>query len=340
MTHPRVSVLMPVFDSRTTLPEALGSIFDQTFNDFEVVAVDDGSSDGSAAILDSWAGRDPRLLVFHEGHRGIIETLNHGLGQCRGEYVARMDADDRMHPERLEKQVAMLDARPEISVAACLVEIVSKGPVPEGMRAYQEWLNGLVSPEEIAREIFVESPIAHPSATFRREEILALGAYRDPGWVEDYDLWLRCHNAGKKFAKVPEVLFYWREHLGRVTRTDPRCSVENFIRAKAHYLAAGPLQGRDALFIWGAGQAGRRLGKHLSRHGWTPEAYIDVMPGKIGTTLRKVPIVGPGEWQRMWNRHRRPLLISAVASRKARAVIRRQLSAQGFVEGTHFICAA
>lgn len=335
-----LSILLPVYNAADTLTDTLESIAAQSFTDFEIVAVDDGSVDHSTAILNAWQKRDHRLRPIFESHHGLIETLNRGLSLCRGALIARMDADDLMHPDRLAKQVTLLDAQPEISVAGCLVNTFSDGPVGEGMKIYESWLNSLIEHKDIAREIFIESPIAHPSAMFRREEILALGGYQERGWPEDYDLWLRYHAAGKQFAKVPEVLFYWREHEQRATRTDSRYSVENFLRTKAHYLVTGPVKGRDALIVWGAGQTGRRLSKHLIREGRSPDIFIDIYKNKIGRTLRNVPIIGPDDLPAVWTRWQDPIIVIAVSSRGARHLIRETLGQLHLIEGVNYLCAA
>ena len=174
----------------------------------------------------------------------------------------------------------------------------------------------------------------------RREEILKLGGYRECGWPEDYDLWLRYYLQGSRFAKVNEVLLYWREHPGRLSRTDGRYSIENFLKVKAHFLIAGPLVDRDAVFLWGAGKTGRRLSKHLIRGGSPPTAVVDIDPKKIGSFLRGRPIVAPESLAPQWVRFRRPFLVVAVASRGARALIRTTLVKNGLVEGSHFLFAA
>jgi glycosyltransferase involved in cell wall biosynthesis len=331
---------MPVYNAAATLPETLRSLMSQTLTDFEIIAVDDGSKDNSLAVLLEWARRDSRLLPVTGEHFGLIGALNRGLHLCRGEFVARMDADDLMHPDRLSRQVSLLESDPDVSVASCMVETFSHGPVGKGMQIYEEWLNTLLHNSEICREIFIESPIVHPSAMVRRKEVLELGGYQERGWAEDYDLWLRYHMAGKRFAKVPEVLHYWREHEGRATRTVSRYSVENFLRAKAYYLAGGPLKERDALIIWGAGKTGRRLSKHLIRNSRSPEAFVDIKPEKIGSTMRNAPIIGADKLPELWGRWRRPLLLVAVASRGARALIREQLGLFNLREGEDFLCAA
>ena len=337
---PCVSVLMPLYNAEKTLDEALESVLSQSLREIELIAVDDGSQDGSADILRDWTQRDARVRAVFAEHAGIVEAPNRGLDLCRGEFVARMDADDRMHRHRLQKQVECFRANPSLSVVSCLVETFAEDGVGEGMRIYQDWLNGLVSHADITREIFIESPIANPTAMMRRSELVALGGYREYGWPEDYDLWLRYHRAGKLFAKVPEVLFYWREHAERVTHTQSRYSVESFLRAKAHYLICGPLRARDGLLVWGAGKTGRRLAKHLQRGGALPDAFIDVTPKKIGGTLRGAPVIGPDEVVEWWRRFSHPVLLTAVASRGARALIRAQLGEWGMQEGVDYWCVA
>ena len=340
MSQPRVSVLMPVHNAEETLVEALRSICGQTLHDLEIVAVDDGSQDGSGGILREAASRDRRVRPVTLEHGGLVAALNAGLRHCRAPFVARMDADDVSLPERLEKQLEMLEDDPLLGVAGCLVEGFPPAHVGEGMRLYLEWQNRLRTHEEIVREIFVESPITHPGACVRRSVLEEAGGYEDRGWAEDYDLWLRLAAAGVRFSKVPEVLLRWREHPGRLTRTDSRYSVENFLRAKAHYLLAGPLRGRDAVFIWGAGKTGRRLSKHLVRGGCPLAAFIDIDPAKIGRTLRRAAIISAGEFAGRWRRCRNPMLLAAVASRGARGEIRRELQRAALAEGRDYLHVA
>jgi hypothetical protein len=212
------------------------------------------------------------------------------------------------------------------------VEGFPEAAVRQGFRNYLDWLNGLAWPEDIAREIYIESPLAHPSVMIRREWLERAGGYQDHGWPEDYDLWLRLHLLGARFAKVPMTLLRWREHPQRLTRTDSRYSVENFLRAKAHYLMLGPLRDRDGVILWGAGQLGRRLSKHLQREGAPLIAFVDIDPGKIGRTLRDRPIIAPEGLHPTWRRLQHPVLLVAVASRGARDLIRERLRQLGLLE--------
>jgi hypothetical protein len=251
-----------------------------------------------------------------------------------------MDADDRAHPERLAQQTAYLDAHPGAAVVSSLVKAFPDEDVREGYRIYIQWLNSLVTDEDIRREIFVESPLANPSIMMRRVWFEKMGGYHDYGWPEDYDLWLRMYLAGAQFAKIPAVLLEWRDHPGRITRTDGRYSVENFLRAKAYYLASGPLQGRDAIIVWGAGMMGRRLGKQLQNNQVPLVAFVDIDPKKIGRTRRGKPIIAPGDLLDWWERFENPALLAAVGARGARDLIRARLVGMGLVEGRDWWGAA
>jgi glycosyltransferase involved in cell wall biosynthesis len=324
---------MPCYNAQGTLDEALDSLFGQSLSAFEVVAVDDGSGDATWERLQTRGRTEPRLRPLRTPHAGIVAALNAGLAACRAPLIARMDADDLAYPDRLAEQLRFLQQRPEIAAVGCLVEGFPPGAVRPGFRLYLEWLNGLVEPEAIQREIYIESPLAHPSVVLRREWLERAGGYQDHGWPEDYDLWLRLHLLGARFAKVPRALLGWRERPDRLTRSDRRYSVENFLRAKAHYLVQGPLRDREEVILWGAGQMGRRLSKHLQRAGAPLQAFVDIDPDKIGRSLRGRPIIDPQDLPGLWRSCRRPALLAAVASRGARGLIRERLAGLGLVEG-------
>jgi len=331
--EPIISVLMPCYNAGETLDETMLSLLGQTLSEFEVVAVDDGSEDSTSEKLSKWSEQDSRVRVITIAHAGIIPALNNGMEACRSHLVARMDADDVAHPERLERQAAFLEENPEVAVVGSLVEGFPRDGVREGFQIYLDWLNKLVDHEAITRDIFIESPLAHPSVAFRRRRVEALGGYQEHGWAEDYDLWLRLYLEGARFEKIPEILLYWREHPQRLTRTDSRYSVENFLRAKAKYLMQGPLVDRDAVIVWGAGQMGRRLSKHLVREEAPLAAFVDIDPNKVGRLRRGAPIIPPEELKEWWGRYANPVILAAVGSRGARYLIRENLSSRGLREG-------
>jgi glycosyltransferase involved in cell wall biosynthesis len=338
MPTPLVSILLPVYNGALTLDAALDSVAAQTVQDFEIVVVDDGSTDATPDVLSR--RHDPRLRVLTTPHVGLLEALNLGLSACLGRYIARLDADDICRPQRLERQLSVMEQDPGVAVCGTQVEAFPTTDVAEGFQIYVDWQNGLLTDEQIRREIFIESPIAHPSAMMRREELVQMGAYQERGWAEDYDLWLRYHAAGRRFAKIAEPLVRWREHGNRATRTDSRYSIENFLRAKSHYLSLGPLASRTGLIMWGAGRTGRRLSKHLIRAGHSPDAFVDIAEKRIGSTMRGIPIIAPEAVAERWQALAKPILLVAVASRGARVLIRQQLTEVGLREGTDFLCVA
>ncbi|MEM6455455.1 MAG: glycosyltransferase family 2 protein, partial [Acidobacteriota bacterium] len=171
--------------------------------------------------------------------------------------------------------------------------------------------------------------------------MMAVGGYLYlRGWPEDYDLWLRLIARGARFAKVPAVLHVWREHDDRLTRTDARYATRSFLACKAAHLADGPLADAEAVLVWGAGPTGRRLLADLQVRGVPIVACIDVAPRKIGGRLRGVPVVGPESLPPAPVAGERLRLITAVGARGARALLRRRLTAAGWVEGRDFWCAA
>nr|PZN89989.1 MAG: glycosyl transferase family 2 [bacterium] len=236
MSSPRLSILLPCRDAARYVGDAIASLEAQTFTDYEVLAVDDGSADGTAGLLEAWAARDPRVRVIRTPRRGLVPALAAALAAARGEFIARMDADDVAEPERFARQVALLDARPDVVACGTRVRYFPREAVRDGARRYERWLNSLIEPEDLARDIFVECPIAHPALVARRAAVLAVGGYRDPGWPEDYDLVLRLWAAGGRLANMPEVLLHWRERPDRTSRTDPRYSPDAFRRCKVHHL--------------------------------------------------------------------------------------------------------
>ena len=334
--NPKVSVLIPVYNGESTIESAVESILRQSFCDFEIVIINDGSTDSTPSILDYLSKRDKRINVIHTPQRGIISALNTGIELCRADLIARMDADDISHPQRLELQFDLMTNQPEVSVCSSLVRMFPRKDLLGGLVKYEEWLSSLISSDDIARDMLVESPVAHPSVMLRKSELIEIGGYQERGWPEDYDLWLRYHAAGKRFIKVPHTLLFWRQAEGRLTFADSRYSVENFLRAKAYYLARMLKDSDRPIVLWGAGKTGRRLCKHLIREGLSLESIVDIDTSKIGHAMRGIPIVGMDYLENKRNL----FVIQAVGSRRARELIREQLKVYGYTELQDFICAA
>jgi GT2 family glycosyltransferase len=330
---PLVSVLMPFRDASATVEEAASSILGQEGVSLELVAVDDGSRDDGPARVSALAARDPRVVPVAADGCGIVGALARALAVARGDVIARMDADDVALPWRLAKQAAALAEDPGLGVVGTQVETF--GPCREGMRRYVAWQNGVVSRSDHTRELFVESPLCHPSVALRRAALEAVGGWRDTSWAEDYDLWLRLEAAGWGIAKIPEVLLRWRQREGSLTLTDPRYSLERFREARACYLAPKLRCTRRSVAVWGAGRTGKRLSRALEAHGVRPRCFVDIDPRKIGRLARGAPVVAPEAL-----RPGEDVIVIAVGAPGARQVVREHLAARRFIEGEDFICAA
>jgi len=322
---------MPFRDAGATLGEALQSILDQEESRWELVAVDDHSRDHSARMIRDLAARDSRVRLCSNPGVGLVAALNHGLCRCRAPLVARMDADDRMHPQRLCAHLEHFHAVPGLTLSATQVRLFPDSAIGAGYREYVRWQNGCLSRQQIARELYVESPFAHPSVAFRREAVLGLGGYRNGLFPEDYELWLRLFHAGHRMEKLPQVLLEWRESPNRLSRTDPRCSRESFDRLRARYLAGDPrfLEHGDNFAIWGAGRKTRRRSDHLLKHGFHPRAWVDIDPRKIGNRIGETPVVG-AEWLK---ENGNPFVLVYVANHGAREEIMEALQKMGYRPG-------
>ncbi len=330
-----VSILLPVFDAAATLPACLRSLERQREARWECVAVDDGSRDGSLERLRRFAARDGRLRVVSTPHRGLVAALNTGLEHCRAPLVARMDADDLMHRDRLREQIRAFDSDPKLAALGTHVRLVPRHGLGRGERAYEAWLNGIDSPRRLRAEAFVECPIAHPSLMIRREIASRLG-YRDRDWPEDYDLILRLLAEGQVLGVVPRRLVSWRRTPGRLSRTGAAYRIEQFTACKAAFLAADFLAGDDQYVLWGYGGTGKALRRALLAHGKRPGCIVELHPGRLGTRIHGAPVIAPEELR---HAPRRPVVVS-VAGARAREEIRASLASMGFEEVTHYYCAA
>jgi glycosyltransferase involved in cell wall biosynthesis len=324
---------MPLRNEERYLPAALESLFRQTFRSWELIAVDDGSTDATPAILAEAERRDARVRIVRSSEKGLVNALNAGLSCCRAEFVARMDGDDICHPRRLELQVAHLDSHPEVSLVACGFRHFPRNSLKPGMIAYETWQNGLDSHERIMSDLFVESPFVHPSIICRKVLMEQMNGYRDWGWAEDYDLWLRMARFGARFARLPETLFFWRDHPERATRTMEEYSATSFRNCKLDNLKNGFLQGVNTVVIAGAGLEGRAWQRMLAVHGIAVSAWIDVDPRKIGKNLHGAEVLSTASIAAVQDR-----IIVAIGVRGARDQFREMVTPFRLQEGIDFVC--
>jgi glycosyltransferase involved in cell wall biosynthesis len=210
---PRVSVVLPVWNGERYFEAAVRSILEQTFESFELLIVDDGSTDQTLAIARRWGAMDSRIRLIRVAHGGIANALNTGFRQARAPYVARMDADDISLPSRLQRQVAYLDSHQRCVVVGCDTEVIDENENDLGVINF---------PCTHARLVHLllsgsGSPFVHPAVMMRADAVRAVGGYRPEHCPsEDYELWLRLINSGE-FASIPERLLRYRMHRDSVS---------------------------------------------------------------------------------------------------------------------------
>jgi glycosyltransferase involved in cell wall biosynthesis len=204
MPSPAVSVVMPAFNAATFLDEAVQSILDQTFRDFEFIIVDDGSTDDTARILQKYTYADDRVKVYRQENQGMIAALNRGCRMAQGQFIARMDADDISLPHRLERQLEFLKGHPEIGIVG-----TRASKIDEEGSIIGEW-HLPSNPKVLKWTLFFRVCVIHPTVLMRREILAKSNFYRSEAiYADDWDLWLRA-SAIAEFGNTPEILFKYR----------------------------------------------------------------------------------------------------------------------------------
>lgn len=339
MTNPKISVTLPCFNCEDTVGHALDSLLAQTFSAFEVVAVDDGSTDGTAEVLRAYAGKDCRVKPVFAEHGGVVAAANAAIEESCGEYIVRMDADDISLPLRLERQAELLDADSQLGLVGCRVRFGGCRDTCAGYAHYVDWTNTLLDHDSISLNRFVEFPVPNPSIMFRRSVLDKCGGYRDGDFPEDYELLLRWLECGVRMAKSGHELLVWNDPPTRLSRTHPKYDVDAFYRIKTEYLARwlernNPHHPR--VHILGAGRTTRKRADLLKKYGVEFVAYHDLDPRKIGHIVHGIPVLhrdevpSPGQG----------FCLSYVASRGAREDIARFLDERGSVLGRDYLPVA
>ncbi len=204
--QPFVSILIPVFNSLPYIREAMDSIFNQTYINFEVVIINDGSNDGTEQILRNYASKHQSIKLIEQENHGYCAALNCGIEYCSGKYVARMDSDDIMHPQRIELQVKFMEENPDVSILGSAIQYIDENGNLGRCHYYPKSTS-------ISSMIFDESPVAHPSSFMRKDLFLQIGKYRANLYpAEDYDLWLRAFSANIKIENLQKILLFYRVH--------------------------------------------------------------------------------------------------------------------------------
>ncbi len=314
--EPLVSILMPVKNTAGFLPDCLQSVIDQTESNWELLAVDDHSTDESGQILADFANRDARIKVFTNEGKGIIPALRLALSKSEGKLITRMDSDDIMPPEKLAVLNQNLRSVGPGHLALGLVEYFAES-LGEGYKNYEQWLNELIKKGASFDEIYKECTIPSPCWMVFRKDLEKCGGFESDQYPEDYDLAFRFYEGGLKCIPSDQVLHRWRDYPTRASRTDENYADNRFLDLKIHYFLKLNRDLKRPLVIWGAGRKGKALAQILKE----PFHWVCNNPQKIGQKIYDCVLEDASSLDSLDN----PQIIIIVASPDDQAQIQDQL---------------
>ncbi|MCG8310162.1 MAG: glycosyltransferase [Cytophagales bacterium] len=267
MKDPLVSIIMAVKDTAPYLPDCLDSILDQTYPYWELIAVNDHSTDQTPEILSRYSKKDSRISVFDSKRHSLIPTLQEGYKHVRGALINRMDSDDKMPPYKLQVMVDAWKKHKKGSViAGGTKHFVDDGEVGNGFRRYEEWLNEVAENGKHKEEIYRECVIPSHSWMMHKDDFDLVGAFDSETYPEDYDLCFRIYAQGLNIVGLNKILHYWRDRSNRISRTW-ECYRDNRyfgLKLKNFYKLDRDLS--RPLILWGAGKNGKDMAKLLIDH--------------------------------------------------------------------------
>lgn len=289
MKQPLVSILMPFKNTGKYLGECLDSIIGQDYPHWELLAVDDHSTDTSRGLLEAAARSDPRIRVVDNPGYGIIPALRKAYAASRGPLITRMDSDDRMAPQRLGTMSRQLLKSGSGHIALGLVRYFSDRGISDGYARYEAWINGLSRTGSNFSEIYKECVIPSPCWMVWRRDLDHCGAFGADRYPEDYDLTFRFYQSGYTCLPASDVLLYWRDYDARTSRNSEHYAQNYFLEIKVHYFLETDRDRSRPLVVWGAGYKGKKIARLLQQAG-EPFTWVCDNPRKIGKQIYGVTL--------------------------------------------------
>jgi len=279
-----ISILMPVKNTAQFLVECLDSIRNQSETDWELIAIDDHSTDDCLELLKDYAIIDKRIKVYQNKGDGIIEALRLAYSKSKGELITRMDSDDIMHVDKLGvlKRNILKFGKGHISMG--LVKYFSEKPLGEGFKRYESWLNELTKEGRNFEGIYKECVIPSPCWMVFKTDLDNCKAFKSNRYPEDYDLAFRFYLKGLKPIPNNKILHYWRDYSTRTSRTHVHYSDNTFLDIKSHYFLKLENDYTKNLVVWGAGSKGKIMAKKLIKKK-IDFFWICDNPNKIGKQI-------------------------------------------------------
>lgn len=287
MQKPLISILIPFKNTQEFLVECLDSVINQTYTNWELLIIDDNSTDKSYNLVEEYSNKDKRIKLFKNNGSGIINALKLAFSKSKGEYITRMDSDDIMADIKLETLLNNLQQHGKNHIATGLVSYFSAEGISDGYKKYEHWLNHLTINGNNYSEIYKECVIPSPCWMISRENLVAIDAFNPTRYPEDYDLTFRFYEAKYKVISCDTILHHWRDYGTRASRTDANYAENSFIDIKLHYFLKLDYNNSRPLVIWGAGHKGKTIAKKLIALN-IPFQWICDNPKKIGKHIYDV----------------------------------------------------
>jgi len=326
-----ISILLPVYNAIPYLKDCLDSILEQTATDWELLAIDDQSTDESWDILKAYAQKDDRIQCFQTIDKGIIPALRLAFDKSKGTLITRMDADDKMATNKLALLQEKLLQHGEGYVSTGLVKYFSTTTLGDGYRRYEEWINQLSIDDRHYEDLYRECVIASPCWMIHRSDLLKIGAFESNQYPEDYDLCFRFYKADFKIGAVYETLHFWRDHADRSSRNDPNYANQQYFNIKIPYFLTLDYDAQRPLVLWGAGKKGKQIARQLLEAN-TPFNWITNNPKKQGKEINGVILKS----QQSLNQFTEPQLIVAIAGPDDQREIQEYFNEQGWKAGSDY----
>ena len=313
-----ISIVMPVKNTSEFLNECLDSILKQNYTNWELLAVDDGSTDNSMAILNEYALKDNRIKVFSNIGSGIIDALRLAYSKSAGELITRMDSDDVMSREKLQVLSDNLLNAGKGNIAVGLVKYFSEDGVGEGFEKYEKWLNSLTVSGNNFEDIYKECTIPSPCWMVYREDLNKCGAFNPNRYPEDYDLTFRFYINNLKSVPCNKVLHHWRDYPTRTSRTDEHYADNTFLEIKTDYFLELEYDKQKNLVVWGAGGKGKVLAQKLINQ-YIEFYWICDNPKKIGKHIYDKELLAFEELDSIENSQSIVTVANPIAQKEIRA---------------------
>lgn len=330
---PIVSILLPVKNEAQYIRPCLDSIIAQSYSYWELIVIDDDSSDTTAAILQQYASKDIRIKPFANEGKGVIEALQYAFKLCSGSFITRMDGDDFMTKDRLKIMTTQLLSSGKGHVAVgCVQYFRQDQALGGGYQRYEQWLNALSVKGQNFAEIYKECTIPSPCWMTYKEDLIRIGAFDGLEYPEDYDLAFRMYAHDMKIVPAStDILLHWRDYADRSSRTLAYYADNRFISLKVKRFLSIDYKSDSPLILWGAGKKGKSIAQLLDRAS-TPFTWITDSPNKIGHNIYG-HILQPTE-QSLYGPTSQ--IIIAIANPEEQNVIKNRL--KGLKHSTYWFC--